>query len=69
MKSSDLINYINRLTELWLEWMNNHRLSNDISKTYSERRQAGELCETLQYERQDILRSIDDIVERDWNNE
>jgi hypothetical protein len=66
LKTSNLISHINRLTELWLEWMQNHNMSNDNSKNFKDRRTAGEQCEILQQERQNILQSINDIVEEEW---
>ena len=69
LRSHELVEHINRLTELWLEWMHNHRRSNDITRSFGERRKSGERCEILQHERQDILRAIDDIVEEEWGNE
>jgi len=66
LRTNKLISHINRLTELWLEWMQNHNMSDDTSKDFKERRSAGERCEILQTERQNILQSINDIVEEDW---
>lgn len=51
-KISDLVT---ELTNLWLEWMKNHNISNNISNTLSLRRRSGEACETLQRRRQEIL--------------
>lgn len=65
-KTQELLNQINRLTELWLEWMQNHRRSNDIKLPFGERRKGGEKCETLQQERQQILEKINHIVETQW---
>ena len=66
LRTNKLISHINRLTELWLEWMQNHNMANDTSKNFKERRSAGERCEILKTERQKRLKSINDIVEEDW---
>lgn len=51
-KISDLVT---ELTNLWLEWMKNHNISNNMSNTLSVRRSGGEKCEELQRRRQEIL--------------
>lgn len=51
-KISDLIT---ELTNLWLEWMKNHNLSNNINNSLADRRTGGERCEALQRRRQEIL--------------
>jgi len=66
LKTPDLVNHINRLTELWLEWMQHHRRSNNIKLSFSDRRSSGEKCESLQKERQQILEQINEIVEKEW---
>ena len=68
LNSKKLIKHINRLVELWLEWMINHRLSNNTTKTFRGRRVAGETCEKLQHERQQILTDMNNIIERYWIN-
>lgn len=46
---------VTELTNLWLEWMKNHNISNNTSNSLALRRAGGEKCETLQRRRQEIL--------------
>lgn len=52
------------LTNLWLEWMKNHNISNNTQNTLPVRRRSGETCEALQRRRQEILVEIN----QEFNN-
>lgn len=60
-KITDLIT---ELTGLWLEWMKNHNISNNITNNLSVRRKGGERCEELQKRRQEILIELN----KEFNN-
>lgn len=57
-KKRKLNNYIEILTYIWLKWIDNHTISNDINYSIKKRRYAGERCEKLQRIRQRIIVEI-----------
>lgn len=60
---------IEDLIEVWRLWMKFHKLANDHSLKNSERRGYGMMCEKLLSNRQELIREIDEIVEREWISE
>lgn len=59
--TSNLNSLILRLTDVWLLWMQNHNISNNPSFENKIRRNAGQKCEELQIERNEIISKINDL--------
>jgi hypothetical protein len=47
--------YISILTYIWIKWINNHEVSNNVNFSDKIRRKSGERCEKLQRIRQKII--------------
>ena len=67
MKNDDVFDsYVVRLIELWINWIQYHELSNDESRSFSERRKSAELCQNLQNDRIDLIDQLDNFIEVTW---
>ena len=66
VSSDELCEYIEALIMMWLDWMCNHEMSNNEELSFRERRVAGELCESLQRKRHEIMENIDALVDGKW---
>jgi len=64
---NELILYIEKLTETWIQWMASHIISNDASRSFRDRRVHGEKCEKLVQVRQAIINDIDNLPE--WKHD
>lgn len=61
LKNKRLTSLIEKLINMWSDWMKYHYIANDHTLSYKERRAAGEKCEDLQIVRYKLLADIDDV--------
>lgn len=54
---------INELITIWHNWLMNHYICNDRSKSFAERRKAGETCEKLVKDRHIVISKINDYFD------
>jgi len=63
MKKRNINNYIEILTYIWLKWINNHELANDVNTSLEKRKLSGARCEKLQRIRQRIIININELFD------
>mgnify|MGYP003131032450 FL=1 len=56
--------YVEILTFLWIRWINNHELSNNVNLSFTKRKQSGIRCENIQKIRQLTIKEFNSYLDQ-----